>query len=197
MKRILFVVPLLFFICACGKDYSVPLSYPVIAAQGDTCDARLAVAEFQDKRGRNEIGDDGKFPYYPEMRTPGQWVSDAVISELKARGCTIEVAAPGTPFASPLIVRGDVLNIYLKKNSAIDYELTMKIDVQVENQGRRIWNKQREGAWQKTFVNPVGSKEEEFLRTSLQDLLSGILPEIEAVAEGAEALEKDDFKLGE
>lgn len=196
MRRILPLI-LLVFVAGCGKDYSIPLVYPVIQMQNATCDATLAVANFKDLRGQSEIGDDGKFPYYAEINTPGEWVADAVASELKARGCTLETADPGTPFASPVVVKGDVLNMYLKKTSPIDYELTMKIDVRVEAKGRKVWNKQREGSWQKTFVNPVGSKEEEFLRTSLQDLLAGILPEIEAVAEGAEDLEKDGFKLKE
>lgn len=183
IARALFVLVLsclaLAALTACGPAGGrVPLTYRVVGGESAACTQSVGVFWFEDERGSDAIGRNEDEDLYPRSMGVTTWVTNALVTELGARGCKAESVSEGSPFNPDVILRGEVTKVYLNR-SDLDLTLDMALKIKLIKGDETLLEKSYKGQWERTTA-PTEDVYVEMYRDGLGDLLGGVADDVAA-----------------
>lgn len=173
------------FVSGCfGRDNRVTLGYVPMTDTGANCSHSFVVAGFHDARGEVFVGREGDMGLRPDGSEPPEWIRRTLSRELERLGCEAEAVSPDSVPGSALMVRGDVMRVWLVRDG-MDHALELKVRVILSNGTQELLRKVYSGTYERAIILSDREKTQEFLARSLQDLASDISSELIAAANEA------------
>ena len=164
---------------ACGPTGGrVPLTYQVMGGGPGVCTQSVGVVWFEDDRGSSAIGRNEEEDLWPRSMGVTTWVTNALVSELAARGCKAEALSEGSPFAPDAVLNGDVTKLFLVRDD-LDLTLDMALRIKLVKGGKPVLEKSYTGQWQRTTA-PTEDVYVEMYRQGLAELLTGVADDVSA-----------------
>ena len=166
----------------CASPTTVDLIYHPIDIDVSPCKSSIAVVALEDQRESEAIGQrkDGQQIY--GNPAAAEWVSRALLDELKKSGCPGEYHDKGSDFGTDYIVTGAVKEMYFKQESISGYTSGMKLRVVVNKGGQKVLGKDFSSTLRKTTV-PGSGAYNEVLSELLQNMLREVVPDVREVIE--------------
>ena len=164
---------------ACGPTGGrVPLTYQAVGGEAGSCARSVGVVWFEDDRGSSAIGRNQEEDLYPRSMGVTTWVTNALVTELAARGCKTEALSEGSPFAPDATLHGDVTKVFLVRQD-LDLTLDMALRVTLVQGEQTILEKSYKGQWQRTTA-PTEDVYVDMYRQGLADLLKEVADDVSA-----------------
>ncbi len=164
---------------ACGPTGGrVPLTYQVVGGEAGSCARSVGVVWFEDERGGSAIGRNQEEDLHPRSMGVTTWVTNALVSELAARGCKAEALSEGSPFVPDAVLRGEVTKVFLARRD-LDLTLDMALRIKLRQGGEQILEKSYTGQWQRTTA-PTEDVYVDMYREGLADLLRDVADDVSA-----------------
>jgi len=164
---------------ACGPTGGrVPLTYQVVGGQAGSCAQSVGVFWFEDERGSSAIGRNQEEDLYPRSMGVTTWITNALVSELSARGCKAEAMSEGSPFAPDTVLSGEVTKVFLERRD-LDLTLDMALRIELQKGEDTLLKKTYKGQWQRTTA-PTEDVYVDMYRQGLADLLQEVADDVSA-----------------
>jgi hypothetical protein len=161
----------------CTPKTRVDLIYQPAPIATFDCRQSIAVAPFQDNRSEDKIGETQKGEPITATTSVGEWVSKTIAAELGRAGCLIEYDQAGSERDTDMTLSGDIGSLKMIQIAYTQYDADMRLNVILENQGRRIFDKAYYGTLtKKTF--PSSEVPEKVLTELLQVMVQEIIPDL-------------------
>jgi hypothetical protein len=179
--RFLPVLGLLLFV-GCASTTTIDLIYHPIDIAVSPCKSSIAVVALEDQRESDAIGErkDGQQIY--GKPAAAEWISRALLGELKESGCQGEYHDTGSDFNTDYVVTGAVKEMYFKQESISGFNSDMKLRIVVNKGGQKVVTKEFSSTLRKKTV-PGSGAYNEILSELLQNMLREVVPEIREVIE--------------
>lgn len=164
----------------CASTTTIDLIYHPIEMDTSPCKSSIAVVALEDLRESEAIGErkDGQQIY--GKPAAAEWISRALLDELKKSGCQGEYHDKGSGFGTDYIVTGAVKEMYFKQESISVFNSDMQLRIVVNKGGEKVVGKDFSSTLRKTTV-PGSGAYNEILSELLQTMLRDAVPEIREV----------------
>ena len=173
------VLMILFLLAACAPLNKIPLQYTTAGGgQGAECRTSIGVAAFEDRRGMERIGEHGADMILFPGSSVSQWVTWALVDELKALGCDAFYAESKAMAPAESVVSGTIEQVYIRKlDSPFEYLAEIRLGVVLDRRGETVWSKQYSGSLKKTGT-PTTEMYRDTLREGLQDIMLRVVEDL-------------------
>ena len=166
----------------CASTATIDLIYHPVGVDVAPCKSSVAVVAFKDQRSSIAIGEkkDGQNIYGKPLAA--EWISRALLEELKMAGCQAEYHDKGSDFNTDYIVTGEVKEAYFKQESISGFVADMKLRIVVNKSGKKIVGKEFTSSIRKKTL-PSSGAYNEVLSELLQGMMREVVPDIREVME--------------
>jgi hypothetical protein len=165
---------------ACAPMNKIPLQYFPAGGTIGNCRASVAVAPFEDRRGMERIGEHGPDMVLFPGSSVSQWVTWALVDELKAAGCQTFHAESTATAPSDNLVTGTIQQVYIRKlGSPFEYLTEIRLGVVLKRAGETVWMKEYSGSVKKTST-PTTETYRDTLQEGLRDILVQVIADLNA-----------------
>ena len=169
-------------IVGCATPTNIDLIYKPIDVDTPACKSSVAVIAFEDQRESEAVGEskDGQRIY----GTPdaAEWISRALLEDLKTSGCRGEYHDKGSDFNTDYVVTGAVKEMYFKKKSMSGFTADLKLRIVVNKGGQKVLGKEFSSTLEKKTW-PSSGAYNKVLNELLQNMLRQVVPDIREVIE--------------
>lgn len=162
-------------LAGCAADNRITLRYLPTGLEGG-CGGTVAVASFLDAREDKMLGRNESFDFRPQGRDVAQWVRDALMQELAARGCAVSPDGANGG-AAGAVVGGSVRRARLMV-TGMDHVLDLEIALTLTRGGETIFKKTYSGRFERKVLMASREVSEEMFASGLQDLLTSAVPDL-------------------
>jgi uncharacterized lipoprotein YajG len=164
----------------CASTNTINLIYHPIEVDTSPCKGSIAVLALEDQREFEAIGErkDGQQIYGKPAAS--EWISRALLEELKMSGCQGEYHDKGSDFNTDYIVTGAVKEMYFTQQSLSGFESEMKLRIVISKGGQKVLGKEFSSKLRKKTL-PGSGAFNEVLSELLQDMLREVVPNIRKV----------------
>jgi hypothetical protein len=176
---LLFGMLTVFLLAACAPMNKIPLQYTPLGGTPGKCRSGVAVAAFEDRRGMERIGEHGPDMILFPGSSVSQWVTWALVDELKLAGCEARYAESPATAPDPDVVTGVVHQVYIRKLSTFEYLAEFRLGVALNRAGETVWQKEYSGSVQKSGT-PTTETYRETLREGLQEIMVRVAADVVA-----------------
>jgi hypothetical protein len=118
-------------IVGCAAPTSINLIYDPIDADTSPCKSSVAVVALEDQREFEAVGEDKKGQPISGTPAAAEWISRALLEELKKGGCRGEYHDKGSDFNTDYVVTGAVKEMYFTQKSMSGFDSPEKKNVTV------------------------------------------------------------------
>ncbi len=169
-------------IVGCASTTTIDLIYHPIDVDTSPCKSSVAVVALEDQRESEAVGEkkDGQQIY--TKPDAAEWISRALLEELKKSGCQGEYHDTGTDFNTDYIVTGAVKKMYFKQVSMSGFASDMKLRIVINKGGQKVLGKEFTSTLKKKTV-PGSGAYNEVLSELLQNMLREVVPDVREVIE--------------
>ncbi len=169
-------------IVGCATPTSINLIYDPIDADTSPCKSSIAVVALEDQRESEAIGErkDGQQIYGKPVAA--EWISRALLEELKKSGCQGEYHDKGSDFTTDYVVTGAVKEMYFKQESISGFASEMKLRIVINKGGQKVLGKEFSSTLRKKTL-PGSGAYNKVLSELLQNMLREVVPDIREVIE--------------
>jgi hypothetical protein len=165
---------------SCAPLNKIPLQYAPAGGTTTQCLSSLAVVPFEDRRGVERIGEHGPDMILFPGTSVSQWVTWALVDELKAAGCETYYAESPAVAPTDTLVTGTIHQVYIRKlGTPFEYLTEMRMGVVLHRAGETVWSKEYSGSLKKTGT-PTTEMYRDTLREGLQDILIRVVADLNA-----------------
>jgi hypothetical protein len=185
--RALIVVRVLVFlglsiIISCAAKATIDLVYHPVGVDVSPCKSSVAVVALEDQRSSVAVGErkDGQQIYGKPFAA--EWISRALVEELKMTGCKVEYHDKGSDFTADYLVTGEVKEAYFKQESMSGFVGDMRLRIVVNKGGEKVLGKEFKSTVSKKTLPSSGAYTEvlsELLQTMLREVVPGVREVIE------------------
>lgn len=182
--RLLPLIALALLLCACGPGNNVrlltppPLDNTVLPAPNAP---RVSVVNFVDKREQPaSIGTRRDGSAFVTNGNPCQWISRALADELARHGLQVTFANTSNEgrLGNPdYLVTGQLDQLWLKENSAMDLSTMIRVNCTLANRKGRLWTETINASQNRSSL-PSGSAAEKILLDTMRDLVKPMAQKI-------------------
>ncbi|MDD4952430.1 MAG: hypothetical protein PHV85_07780 [Desulfovibrionaceae bacterium] len=156
---------------ACAAGNSVRLGYRVVGIEARAGDAELSLVAFKDGRGKKDIGVNSEGQaFYPDSSV-AEWVGWSLYDELRAAGAKVKYHNLDTGFETDYVVGGEVLEVWVKQESATTYKAQVRAKVVVSRGGETVHIEKFQSEVERV-VFPGSQRPAEVLTEALQGLVT-------------------------
>jgi len=166
----------------CASTTTIDLIYHPIDVDIIPCKSSIAVVALEDQRESEAVGEKKDGQQIFGKPVAAEWVSRALLEELKKSGCQGEYHDTGTDFNTDYIVTGAVKKMYFKQESMSGFASDMKLRIVINKGGQKVLGKEFTSTLKKKTV-PGSGAYNEVLSELLQNMLSEVVPDIREVIE--------------
>jgi hypothetical protein len=140
------------------------------------------VIALEDQRESEAIGErkDGQQIYGKPVAA--EWISRALLEELKKSGCQGEYHDKGSDFTTDYVVTGAVKQMYFKQESISGFASEMKLRIVINKGGQKVLGKEFSSTLRKKTL-PGSGAYNEVLSELLQNMLREVVPDVREVIE--------------
>ncbi|MHC4455502.1 MAG: hypothetical protein ACYS0I_00180 [Planctomycetota bacterium] len=169
-------------IVGCATPTSIDLIYHTVDADTSPCKSSVAVIALEDQREFEAIGEikDGQQIY--GKPAAAEWISRALLEELKKGGCQGEYHDKGSDFNTDYVVTGAVEEMYFKQESMSGFASEMKLRIVVNKAGQKVLGKGFSSTLRKKTL-PGSGAYNKVLNELLQNMLREVVPDVREVVE--------------
>jgi hypothetical protein len=164
-------------LAGCGSPNTLRLGYEPAPMDVD-CPGSVTVVRFQDSREREAVGvkNDGSSIY--SAKPVNEWVSRAFYDQFQKLGCTMAYQEEDYRPMTDYVVRGEVLDAWIKEESVTDYTASLSMLVKVEKAGEGVVYEEKLNSSVERTVVPGSGKASEILQESLTDLVRPVVHKV-------------------
>ena len=177
-----FLLAGLTLLVGCASTTTIDLIYHPIEIDVTPCKSSLAVVALEDQRESDAVGERKDGQQIFGKPAAAEWISRALLDELKKSGCQGEYHDKGSDFGTDYIVTGAVKEMYFKQESISGYASGMKLRVVVNKGGQKVMGKDFSSTLRKTTV-PGSGAYNEVLSELLQNMMREVVPDLREVIE--------------
>ncbi len=169
-------------IIGCASTATIDLIYHPVGVDVPPCKSSIAVVALVDQRSSIAIGEkkDGQNIYGKPFAA--EWISRALLEELKMAGCQADYHDKGSDFNTDYVVTGEVTEAYFKQESISGFVADMKLRIVVNKSGKKIVGKEFTSTIRKKTL-PGSGAYNEVLSELLQGMMREVVPDILEVME--------------
>jgi hypothetical protein len=162
---------------ACAPLNKIPLQYTPTGQQKAQCRTPVSVSAFEDRRGLERIGEHGPdMVLFPDTSV-SQWVTWAMVEELKAAGCKAFYVEPNVPAPTDTVVTGTIQRVFIRNLSRFEYQNDMLVSVVLRRGGETVWTKEYSGSVKRTGT-PTTETYRDLLQEGLQDIMARVVADL-------------------
>ena len=166
-----------FIIIGCASKNTIDLRYHAVGVDIPPCKSSVAVVNFEDERDSIAIGQkgDGQSLYGEPVAT--EWISQALVQELKLSGCDAAYHEKSADFGTDYIITGEVKEAFLKQESISSFVAKMKLRIVIHKGKAKVLDKEFSSTRsKKTF--PTSGAYSEVLSELLQGIMREVVPDV-------------------
>ena len=169
-------------IIGCASTTTIDLIYHPIDIDTPSCKSSVAVIALEDQRESEAIGErkDGQQIYGKPVAA--EWISRALLEELKKSGCQGEYHDKGSDFTTDYVVTGAVKEMYFKQESISGFASEMKLRIVINKGGQKVLGKEFSSTLRKKTL-PGSGAYNKVLSELLQNMLREVVPDVREVIE--------------
>ncbi len=169
-------------IIGCASTTTIDLIYNPIDIDTPSCKSSVAVVALEDQRESEAIGErkDGQQIYGKPVAA--EWISRALLEELKKSGCQGEYHDKGSDFTTDYVVTGAVKEMYFKQESISGFASEMKLRIVINKGGQKVLGKEFSSTLRKKTL-PGSGAYNKVLSELLQNMLREVVPDVREVIE--------------
>ncbi len=169
-------------IVGCATPTSINLIYDPIDADTSPCKSSVAVIALEDQREFEAIGEDKEGQRILGTPVAAEWISRALLEELKKGGCRGEYHDKGSDFNTDYVVTGAVKEMYFTQESISGFASEMKLRIVVNKGGQKVLGKGFSSTLRKKTL-PSSKAYNKVLNELLQNMLREVVPDVREVIE--------------
>ena len=171
-------------IVGCASTATIDLVYHRADVDVPSCKSSVAVVALEDQRSvaPNAVGQkkDGQNIY--GKPSTAEWISRALLEELKLSGCQGEYHDKGSDFTTDYVVTGAVKEMYFKQESISGFASDMKLRIVINKGGQKVLGKEFSSTLRKKTL-PGSGAYNKVLSELLQNMLREVVPDVREVIE--------------
>ena len=164
-------------IIGCTSKATINLQYHPVGVNIPPCNTSVAVVTFEDKRDSIAIGQrkDGQFLYGNPF--VAEWISQALVEELKLGGCDAEYHEKSDNFDTDYAVSGEVKEAYFRQQSMSSFAANMKLRILIHKGKEKVMGKEYTSTLEKTTL-PTSGAYSGVLSELLQTVMKEVVPDV-------------------
>ena len=170
------------FIVGCATPTTINLIYDPIDADTSPCKSSVAVITLEDQREFEAVGEDKKGQLINGTPAATEWISRALLEELKKGGCRGEYHDKGSDFNTDYVVTGAVKEMYFTQESISGFASEMKLRIVVNKGDQKVLGKEFSSTLRNKALPSMGAYTK-VLNELLQNMLREVVPDIREVIE--------------